>query len=775
MLKPITSENQAIVAEEEAILSEVLRRLVDYLDERKAYFKADNDTVYHKARQSLLDLRELIGEAKSFDVAHLTEQMLHLAAVATHADPNLAVPADPTNPYFAHMQLYENGKVRDVLIGKRSFVDPKNKFNIVDWRHAPVSRLYYTTEEGSEYDAEYADREVEGKMLIRRAIAIYQGVMRRIQAPQAFLFRNDTTGMWMQDDDARMPILKGGEGRAKRAPKDGPKAGQHRFGTGDDAGYRVDKHLPEIAALIDPEQFHRIALPSAGLVILQGGAGSGKTTVALHRVAFLHFQDKFKFSAEKLLITVFSRALARYIEKVLPALDVHHVKVETYYDWAHKKRRQVVPSVPKTEWDDIPEVAARIKKHPAMLTVLADYVGEQVAACEAELRARVSPFLMDLWARHRDKPPIPRLQVLDHNKNHPKGSVTDGLVIEKWLAKIKNIRSDWANIITDRQRLQKALSAQGIAFPEYQWDIFLKYTTLQTEEVPELPEDPSDDVRAVDGGEDAEPLGQFDCLDNTLVLRLSQLKYGAIRTDDGREVSYNHAVIDEAQDLSPLEIQVVVDVTENESVTLAGDTAQKLIFDNGFTNWSDLLKSLGKSAIHLEPLRIGYRSTYEINTFGREILGHLAPSDPLESKRAGVPVEVFRFRDTGETMAFLTETLRALTERERQCNCALLAPNPEVAKLYFEGLKKAEIHPLRHIVKQEFPFTPGIDVTDISQIKGLEYDYVIVLEATQEFFPETDEARHYLHIATTRAAHQLWLLATGNVSKLIPPDYVSEK
>ncbi len=125
MLKPITSENQAVVAEEEAILSDVLRRLVDYLDERKSYFKADNDTVYHKARQSLLELRDLMGEAKSFDIAHLTEQMLHLAAVATHADPNLSVPADPTNPYFAHMQLLENGKVRDVLIGKRSFVDQK--------------------------------------------------------------------------------------------------------------------------------------------------------------------------------------------------------------------------------------------------------------------------------------------------------------------------------------------------------------------------------------------------------------------------------------------------------------------------------------------------------------------------------------------------------------------------------------------------------------------------------------------------------------------------
>ena len=63
---------------------------------------------------------------------------------------------------------------------------------------------------------------------------------------------------------------------------------------------------------------------------------------------------------------------------------------------------------------------------------------------------------------------------------------------------------------------------------------------------------------------------------------------------------------------------------------------------------------------------------------------------------------------------------------------------------------------------------PGIDVTDVRQIKGLEFDYVVVLDPTRQNYPARDQARHLLHIAATRAAHQLWVFSTGNPSLLLP-------
>ena len=75
---------------------------------------------------------------------------------------------------------------------------------------------------------------------------------------------------------------------------------------------------------------------------------------------------------------------------------------------------------------------------------------------------------------------------------------------------------------------------------------------------------------------------------------------------------------------------------------------------------------------------------------------------------------------------------------------------------------------LRRVARHEFTFAPGVDVTDVLQVKGLEFDYVVILDATQNAYPDTTEARHLLHIAITRCAHQLWLLAAGTPSPLVP-------
>jgi DNA helicase II / ATP-dependent DNA helicase PcrA len=100
----------------------------------------------------------------------------------------------------------------------------------------------------------------------------------------------------------------------------------------------------------------------------------------------------------------------------------------------------------------------------------------------------------------------------------------------------------------------------------------------------------------------------------------------------------------------------------------------------------------------------------------------------------------------------------------------VIARFAEQADAFFDVLRKGEVPRLRRIADQDFPFRPGVDVTDVRQVKGLEFDYVILVEVNTDTYPENDESRHLLHIGATRASHQLWILSTGEPSRLLPEE-----
>jgi DNA helicase-2/ATP-dependent DNA helicase PcrA len=274
-----------------------------------------------------------------------------------------------------------------------------------------------------------------------------------------------------------------------------------------------------------------------------------------------------------------------------------------------------------------------------------------------------------------------------------------------------------------------------------------------------------DDVPAetgIDGQPTAEPV-VLDVYDVALLLRAHQL----LRRSKPRLAQL---CVDEAQDLSPAALGVLVANTEPEgSIILAGDTAQRSFLDNGFVSWRAVLDQLGLGHAALEPLRISYRSTREILAFAQHVMGPLAEPDPPRAPRSGAPVEAHRHPGSGAAVAFLAEALRPLFAREPRATVAILARHAELADRYYEGLRRAEVPSLRRVSHQDFCFRPGVEVTDIRQVKGLEFDYVIVVDVNATSFGMDDESRHLLHIAATRAMHQLWLVVTGTPSPLLPP------
>ncbi len=775
-------EMQRIVQEEERVLARVLRHLASR--SLQAAGRVDYD-------DELVALRDQIGEARLEDVPALIAHMERLQAVAVRRAEVSVGQVDMRSPYFGRIVLGEGDRKREVLIGRATYLDPRTGVHIVDWRDAPVSRVYYCYDEGDDYEEVFGTRAVEGEVLTRRSLAIADGVLRRIGTSQG-MFVRDSSGRWLR---ARFGAarLQGGQGAALR-PEQHHAPG--KLGLGIDAEGREDKHLQEIAALIDPRQFELITRPESGLVVIQGGAGSGKTTVGLHRMAFLAYQNPERFRPEGMLVVTFNQALARYVSHVLPALGVPGVSVTTFQQWARRRRAQCVPRLPGACTDDTPATVVRLKKHPAMLRMVDDWVSALERQFEKQLREALrglagGQVALEAWQRASRKALAQRLAYLsqwakgDEEADQANGpSLAVRHAVEREVGRARGASLDvaniWSELLTHREGIARGFQTHApgeVGKAEldtfYEWCVSRCGAVLAEIEDregggPRHREEPAGDPEVgVDGEREHRP-AELDWEDNALLLRIAQRVLGGIRR--GKQLlQYQHVFVDEAQDLSPVELAVVLDTVSSRSVTVAGDVAQRVLMDNSFTSWSQVLSDLQLSHVALEPLKVSYRSTRPIMEFAKHVLGSAADDtedDPVV--REGVPVELFRFAHTGDAVGFLAEALRALAQAEPRSSVAVLARYAEQADLYYDGLANAEVPNLRRVAEQDFLFKAGVDVTDVRQVKGLEFDYVILVEVSPESYGVDDEARHLLHIAATRAAHQLWVTVAGTPSLLLP-------
>jgi len=669
-------------------------------------------------------LRErLLGGDESKDVSALSEQYHNQSAILSQlrrAGP--AVQVDLGSPYFAHLRLEEQGDRRDLFLGRSTCLE--KGVRIVDWRDAPISKIFYGYRQGEEYDEEIAGRERQGIVLARRLVRIRDGVLERVQAPEGDFVRDpaEPTG-WRQSAQA-VPRLAGAAAAALHFSQDDPDrldaAGREaerraveglpealrvrRMGQGLSGDpMRVDKRLPEITSLIDPAQFGLITRPARGFLVIRGSAGSGKTTVALHRIAYLAYGNP-RIDGPETLVVVFSRALARYVEYVLPSLGLEQVRIVTYREWAHELRRRHFPRLPSEQRDDTPAFVQRLKLHAGLETALE----RQVARVSGPRRAE---------------------QAYD----------------------------DWASVLTGRPLLAEVFAETTPGeIRDRDLDRFVDWNRRRLEAI--------EAARTGEGNADA----GLDVEDDALLLRAWQLRVGRLMGRSPRPLGYRHVVIDEVQDFAPLEVRVLLESLQRDAgITLAGDTQQHLMEHSGFTSWPAFFRGLGLEGAEIETLRVSYRSSAEVMQFATALLGDLQEDERVVAARSGPPVELFRWTDRGACVAFLVDVLRDLMASEPMASVALLTPSPAASDAYHAGIERAEIPRLRRIRDGEFPFEAGIEVTEVAQVKGLEFDYVVVLDVDATSYPDTPAARRLLHVAATRAVHQLWFMSVGTPSPLL--------
>jgi DNA helicase-2/ATP-dependent DNA helicase PcrA len=731
----------------------------------------------------LIDLRNQIAEAKPEDVPPLVEQMTRLQALAAQRGMGDEAPVDPRSPYFGHLRLAEGGAERDVLLGKRTHLDPEAGIRIVDWRNAPVSRMYYRYDAGDDYEEEFGGRVRRGEVTARRSVTVTEGALRRVASSTEGTWVRRRSGWLRLEGDG--PRLAGGQRSAVRAEALRPVRGT--LGVDRDGQERRDRHLPEISALLDRAQFEIISGDDSGLLVVVGGAGSGKTTVGLHRVAYLAYRNPKRFQPRKMMVAVLGRALAAYVSGVLPALGVHGVRVAVFDEWADRERRRNVPGLPRgySEWT--PAVVTRLKKHPALLRILDDVVDRLDERSSGALAGAVAgtPAAERVLGAWRTLGRIPldarRRRVLrwldgevrigrdDGARLDPRTELAAARALERMEGVTADVLPTFADLFTDREALGRAFGAHAAGeFSEGELDAACAWCARQWARIDEARQEESDGAgRGGEAEDEGREAATLDTEDNALLLRLHQLQRGWLAGPAGR-IEHEHLMIDEAQDWSALEMAVLLDtVPAGRPVTLAGDTAQRVSPEAGFDDWGELLADLGRSGTRLEPLKIAYRSTAEVMELAREVLGPLAGELP-EARRHGAPVEAHRFSDPGQAVDFLGAALRDLAGREPLAGVAVIARHPAQAELYHHGLERAEVPRLRLVADQDFSFAPGVEVTDVRQVKGLEFDYVVLVDVNADSYPASDEARHLLHVAVTRAAHQLWILTTATPSPLLP-------
>ena len=166
-------------------------------------------------------------------------------------------------------------------------------------------------------------------------------------------------------------------------------------------------------------------------------------------------------------------------------------------------------------------------------------------------------------------------------------------------------------------------------------------------------------------------------------------------------------------------------------------------------------------------LPVSYRCPRPIAELAQSILGALAPASAPRAAREGAPVGRFAFPGEPQAHLFLAGALRELLEAEPHAAVAVVCHDAATARRFSAVV--AELPSSRLVLDGRFTFEPGLDVTDVDQVKGLEFDYVVVPDAVESAWPANDEGRRRLHVAVTRASWQLWLVSPGTPTRLLPP------
>lgn len=694
--RALTDQERVILDEELTWLSRVqtslaAARAVRANAEREARFRPD-------AVEVVRALRHEAASASEDDLPGMLHELSVRQTLLERSQKDPLPNAD--SPYIAHLRLSEGGRERDYFLGQSSHLDSPSGVRVVDWRVAPVARIFYGYREGDEYEEEFPGRIAEGKVVARRVLVVEGGELRRVVTDHLLLTRADA-GQWYSESRASHAIAGGGAGSAVRA---------------DALTSSLSRAAPSVTSLLDAQQFAAISAPPEQALLVLGSAGSGKTTVALHRLARVAALDPERYALARLQVLVPEEGLARLSRRLLAPLGLREARVQTLDDWASTLAARVFGTRLPRICSETPALVSSLKRHPALY---------------AALRER--------FLRSKGSASVPSL---------------------------KRLRRLTAELFSDAEFLSRVVDAAHGTLSRAAVEATVRHTMLQVADSVERQLAAVVDrsrLRTVDGRDIADGTpealaGTVDSEDLPIFLAIL-----AWRQQLAPEPAA-HLVLDEAEDFSLFELHVLGRLQgSTRSITLAGDEAQQT--SSSFAGFEQALSEFGARDAEICRLAVSYRCPRPIFELAQQILGGLAPPGVKSAARDGAPVGHFAFPSEELATLFSIGEIVDLAQREPEASIAVITHDAESARRFHALLP--ERAQARLVLTGEFTFEAGIDVTDLDSVKGLEFDYVLLPQVGESTYPLTDEARHRLHVAVTRAVWQLWLVSGGNPSKIL--------
>lgn len=593
-------------------------------------------------------------------------------------------------PYFARVDFRAEGEAaaRPFYLGRFSF-SRAGEAVVSDWR-SPVAGLFYEYDEPGPARYEAPSGAVEGALVRKRQLGVERGTL---------VYAADSAASVRDEVLAR------------------------------ELGRTSDKKMRAIVASIQAEQNRIIRDEEPGTLVIQGVAGSGKTSIALHRVAYLLYRRRESLSARSVAILSPNRVFADYIAGVLPELgeeplvatDLRNVVERVLGDGA-----TVMP--PRSSVDDADAAwreRARRKGTAAFAADVLAYLEDApraAFAAEDLVFGRLTVAAARIDERYRAYGGLPVDERLD--------LVAGRLAAELESTSVGRERHALPSKREVRRGLAGMLRAKdGLAL----YRLFLRERGYEDAFAP-LPR------RALEW-EDACPVA------------LLQGVFSGFEQFDG----IKHLVVDEMQDLTPVQHALVARLFRCDK-TVLGDCHQAVDRGNAAT-----LEDVAAAYDAARTVRLtrSYRSTSEIVALANRV----KPVAELEAvERHGEEPRIVACANTAEVLERTLEAVSAF-EASGRATLGILHASEQLAARYAELLSRdVEVHLL---TERSATFHDGVSVASVKMAKGLEFDEVVVLDADERFFGD-EFGRNLLYVAVTRAMHRLTILHRGNPSGFLP-------